>query len=409
MTSRPCTLYVSYDGLLEALGESQVVGYIERLSTDYDITVISFEKPADLAEGTRAADMRTRLERRRIQWVALRYHKWPPALSTAFDIVRGIFAATRWSMRTGGRILHARGYVPALIALAVKSLRGTLLLFDMRGFWADEKLDAGHWSRESRLYRVTKSCEKKFFESADGIVSLTHAGVAEFPGLGYRIRPGIPIEVIPTCTDVERFTPGPKDAALVARLGLADAEVLGCVGTMSNWYLREPMLDYLAFLLQRLPRLKVLVVTAEDQTALRAHASARGVDLDRFILTRAAFADMPAYFRLMDVGMFFIKPVFSKKGSAATKLGEFLASGVPVVINDGVGDSGAIVRDQRVGVVMDRLDATAFEETFSRVSALFTDAAIRQRCREAGVELFDAVAGAEKYREIYGRMLGADQ
>src|SRR5207245_2390890 len=99
-------------------------------------------------------------------------------------------------------------------------------------------------------------------------------------------------------------------------------------------------------------RLKILVVTAEDHDALRAHAVRRGVSPDRFVLTRTTFSQMPALFRLMDVGMFFIKPVFSKKGSAATKLGEFLASGVPVVINEGVGDSAEIVRNERVGVVL---------------------------------------------------------
>lgn len=405
MSDRPSTLYVSYDGLLEALGESQVVGYIERLATTYDITVISFEKPADLEDGTRAADMRRRLDACGIRWVCLTYHKRPPALSTLFDVARGILAARRWSRRTGGRIVHARGYVPALIAFALKSMRKTQLLFDMRGFWADEKVDAGHWDREGRLYRVTKACERRFFESADAIVSLTHAGVAEFPGLGYHIRPGIPIEVIPTCTDVDRFTPGPKDPALEAQLGLAGHQVLGCVGTISNWYLREPMLDYLAFLLRAMPRLKVLAVTAEDHAALRAHARERGVDVDRLVLRRAVFGDMPQFFRLMDVGMFFIKPVFSKKGSAATKLGEFLASGVPVVINDGVGDSGDIVRDQCVGIVMRELHASAFAETLASVRALFDDQDVRRRCRAAGVSLFDAAAGAEKYRAIYSAML----
>ena len=37
------TLYISYDGVLEPLGESQVVTYLERLSARYDITLVSFE------------------------------------------------------------------------------------------------------------------------------------------------------------------------------------------------------------------------------------------------------------------------------------------------------------------------------------------------------------------------------
>jgi glycosyltransferase involved in cell wall biosynthesis len=405
LSVRPSTLYVSYEGLLEPLGESQVLGYVNRLTPVFDITIISFEKSADVRDGTRMADMRARLAAAGIHWKPLRYTKRPPALSTAYDVCRGIATALGWSMRTGGRLVHARGYVPALVALALRAMRGTRFLFDMRGFWADEKVDAGHWARDSRLYRMTKGFERRFFESADAIVSLTHAGVREFPGLGYRIRPGIPIDVIPTCTDVERFAPGPRDPALVARFGLGGHLVLGCVGTMSNWYMREPMLDYLAFLLRRIDRLKILVVTGEDHEALRAHAVRRGVDPDRFVLTRTTFLQMPAFFRLMDVGMFFIKPVFSKKGSAATKLGEFLASGVPVVINDGVGDSAEIVRDERVGVVLPRLDEEMFEQTFGQVRALFDDAEVRRRCRQAAMTVFDQSAGAAKYEAIYTTML----
>lgn len=405
MSARPSTLYVSYEGLLEPLGESQVLGYVNRLTAAFDITIISFEKIADVRDGTRMADMRARLAGAGIHWTPLRYTKRPPALSTAYDVCRGIAAALAWSMRTGGRIVHARGYVPALIALALRSTRGTRLLFDMRGFWADEKVDAGHWSRESRLYRVTKGFERRFFESAAAIVSLTHAGVREFPGLGYRIRPGIPIEVIPTCTDLDRFAPGPRDAALESRFGLAGHMVLGCVGTMSNWYLREPMLDYLAFLLRRINRLKVLAVTGEDHEALRDHAQRRGVSPDRLVLTRTTFSQMPDMFRLMDVGMFFIKPVFSKKGSAATKLGEFLASGVPVIINEGVGDSAEIVRNERAGIVLPRLDPETFEETFGQARALFDDAEVRRRCRQAALTVFDQAAGAAKYEAIYTTML----
>ena len=404
MSALPATLYVSYDGLLEALGESQVVTYLERLAASYAITVISFEKPADLVDGSRAADMRARLARHGIRWIACRYHKWPPALSTAWDVAVGTLVAWWWAWRTRARLVHVRGYVPALIGLAVKRLRGPRLLFDMRGFWADEKVDAGHWARTSRLYRTTKACERRFFERADAIVSLTHAGVREFAGLGYRIRPGIPIVVIPTCTDLSRFAPGPRDEALATSLGLPAGPVLGCVGTMSNWYLREPMLDYLAFLQRQRADLQILAVTGEDHERLRADARARGVDVSRFHLTRTTFDRMPAYFRLIDVGMFFIKPVFSKKGSAATKLGEFLGSGIPVVINDGVGDSGDIVRERRVGVVLSALDAANFAETWPQVDALFTDAAVRVRCRDTAVALFDAEAGAARYRALYAAL-----
>src|SRR4051812_1556853 len=90
-------LYISYDGVLEPLGESQVVAYIERLSSAFDISLLSFEKPADLADGARVAAMRERLRRQGVTWLPKRYHKRPPVLSTAYDIAVGYLSAIRWA------------------------------------------------------------------------------------------------------------------------------------------------------------------------------------------------------------------------------------------------------------------------------------------------------------------------
>jgi hypothetical protein len=46
-------LYITYDGVLEPLGESQVVSYLERLASDVSLTLLSFEKPVDLADQSR--------------------------------------------------------------------------------------------------------------------------------------------------------------------------------------------------------------------------------------------------------------------------------------------------------------------------------------------------------------------
>lgn len=401
----PRVQYVSYDGVLEPLGESQVVGYLERLSPDFDVTLLSFEKRSHVRDAERLASMERRLRGAGIRWVRLRYHKAPPLISTAFDVLRGCCALVGrcWTRRPD--IWHARGYVSALVALIARRFVGGAFLFDMRGFWADEKADAEHWSRRSAAYRSTKWLERWFFQSADGIVSLTQVGLEALDGLGYRIPQGIPVDVIPTCANLQRFTPGPKSAALVRTLGLSGQLVIGCVGTMSNWYLRVPMLEYAAFLIRRLPDVAVLIVTREDHDQLRADARRQGIDVDRLVITRAPFDQMPEFIRLMDLGMFFIKPTLSKKGSAATKLAEFLACGVPVVINDGVGDSGAIVRERQVGVVLPALDAETFERTLERVTSLVRDEPTRRRCRVAAADVFDLNRGAAKYRAVYRAML----
>ncbi|MFQ6027090.1 MAG: glycosyltransferase, partial [Dehalococcoidia bacterium] len=399
------TFYVSYDGVLEPLGESQVVSYLERLSPTYEITLLSFEKAGDAQDAERVSRMRARLAAVGIRWVSLRYHKRPLVLSTAFDVLRAMWFAFLWFLRGRARLVHARGYVPSLIAVFLKSMFGTKFLFDMRGFWADEKVDGGHWSRQSVIYKITKRCEKLFFESADAIVSLTYEGVRAFPELGYRVRSGIPVEVIATCTDLERFAPGPKDPTLVSRLGLDGHLVIGCTGSMSAWYLRQQMLEYLAYLAQNLDRARIVIVTQEDHENLWTDALSAGIPKEQTAIVRASFAEMPEYVRLMDLGIFFLKVCFSKKGSCATKLGEFLATGIPVVINAGVGDSGRIVQEHKVGVVLSQVGIEEFADSLSKVEQLFDDPLIKHKCRDVARRYFDLSEGIKKYAMLY-RTLG---
>jgi len=397
-------LYISYDGVLEPLGESQVVAYLERLTDRVSISLLSFEKPADLADRARVEAMAARLAAAGIDWIRREYHKRPPVLSTARDIAAGYITARRWARHGSGGIVHARGYVPALIALVVKRACGTRFLFDMRGFWVDEKVEAGHWPAGGLLYRVGKWCERRFFAEADAIVSLTAAGVREFPSLG-RVRDGVPIVVIPTCADLDRFVPGTPDEDRRRALGLDGGLVAGCVGTLSNWYLREQTLAYLAALAHRVPGMMALIVTREDHDRLRADAGRAGLPADRLVLTRAAFDEMPAMIRLMDVGVFFIRACFSKRASAATKLAEFLGCGVPVVINDRIGDSGDVVRAANAGVVLDEAEPARFDAATDALARLLADTATPSRCREAALRRFSLADGVASYGALYEQLL----
>lgn len=399
-------LHITYDGLLEPLGASQVLTYVERLANEHAVTVLSFEKPGDIDDGVRRDALRRRLEAHGVEWRALVYHKRPAVLSTAWDIARGVRMAHRIAGTAPPHIVHARSYVPAVMALEVCRRTGAKFLFDMRGLWVDEKVEARSWRQGSPLYRVGKWFERRFLARADAVVSLTHEGVRVLPQLGLRPERGIPVEVIPTCVDVRRFEPGPKDPDRLAALGLSGRHIVGSIGTLSNRYLREETLQYLAYLTRALDGLQVLLVTRDDHAQLRRDALAAGLGPDRLVLTAADVADMPALVRLLDVAVFFMKPVFAQKGSAATKMAEFLACGVPVVVNDGVADSSAIVRAERIGIVMPDTSRASFDASLPAVRLLLGDREVKARCRDAALRLFDADRGAARYADLYRAMAG---
>ena len=155
-------IYISYDGMLEPLGQSQVVAYLEQLARDWPVYLISFEKERDRKDDKRIAAMHARLNASGIVWSPLAYHKAPSAAATAYDIAVGTATALSILIRHKVRIVHARSYVSAMIALGVKRASGAKFVFDMRGLWADERVDAGLWAKEGALYKAAKAMERRF-------------------------------------------------------------------------------------------------------------------------------------------------------------------------------------------------------------------------------------------------------
>ncbi|MBI3332746.1 MAG: glycosyltransferase, partial [Candidatus Omnitrophica bacterium] len=381
-------LYISYDGMLEPLGQSQVVNTLTRLAGRHSISLLSFEKGSDLIDSGRLKECARQMREAGIHWIRLRYHKRPLFLAKGWDLLQGIAAGAFACRGRRVRLVHARGYLASAIALALKRMFHLKFLFDMRGFWPEEKVGAGHWTDRDWMYRAAKGWEQRFFEKADAIVSLTRAGVRVFPALGYSIPSTTIIEVIPTCVDLERFCPGPRDQRLGKALGMNGGPVLGCVGNLSGWYLRDETLRCMAFLMERLEGSQALFVTREDHPLLRSDAIRAGIPSRRLRIVGVHFSEMPEHLRWMDLGVFFIRADFSKKGSAATKLGEFLATGVPVVINAGVGDSDRIVREEDAGVLLQDLSREDFEGSLGKVKGLLNDPACPARCRAAAQRYF---------------------
>jgi hypothetical protein len=215
---RPSVTYVTYDGAAEPLGVSQVVAYLERLANSSDITLISFEKPYD-----DLGHVRDRLMHAGVEWITRSYHSTPPVASTCWDVLVGVRALRRELRRRRIDVVHVRSYVPALIALYALRPGGPALLFDIRGFWADERVEGGIW-RRGLLYQIAKLLERQFFARADAIVTLTEASV---PLIRERTTGPSEIEVIPTCTATGRF------AATQPRDGGPHAVWSGSLGT---WY-----------------------------------------------------------------------------------------------------------------------------------------------------------------------------
>lgn len=389
--ARPGVLYISYDGMLEPLGQSQVIAYLERLTGDARIHVISYEKPTDRSDTAKVAALADRLERAGIAWHPLTYHKRPTVPATLFDIAQGMAVALWLAARHGLGIVHARSYIPALIGWAVKLLTGAKLLFDMRGLWADERTDGGIWPAGGRVYRTVKRLERTLLGGADHIVTLTHASKEVIAAFPYRID--APISVIPTCADLDRFTPGKGSKV--------EPFTLGYLGSIGTWYMFDEVLACFKLIRAKQKDARLLVVNRNEQDLVRRLVAEAGIPESALELTSADHGEVPAQVRRMSAGAAIIKPVFSKIASAPTKLAEYLGCGVPCLGNVGVGDMEAILEGERTGVALRDFSEADRTAAVDRLLALAGDPAVAKRCRKVALKHFSVEEGAEDYRAIY--------
>lgn len=387
-------LYISYDGLLEPLGQSQVMAYQEQLAKDFDITLMTFEKPADLNNYKLLESMQDRISKTSIKWIPRKYHKAPSILATSYDLLAGIVHCSYLIWRHKIKIVHARSYPPALIALFLKKFFGIQFLFDMRGFWADERVDGNIWKKDSHIYRISKSLEKYFILNSDHIISLTNAAVCEMKKFPYIASASLPVTVITTCVDLEKFT---------LRNNNKESEpfTLGYLGTVGTWYLFEETIQAFKILLKIRPSAKILIINKGEHKFIQESLLNQGISLNSVEILSANHDEIPSLLKRMSATVFFLKPLFSKQAAAPTKLGELLASGIPCLTNEGVGDMANIIRNGKVGITIDNFSNRAIEDGVNKLIELTQQANIIERCRQIAELNFSLEDGIKSYAEIY--------
>lgn len=394
---KPVILYLTYDGLTDPLGQSQVLPYLCGLSPDYAISIISFEKPARFrASENRITEI---CSQHNIRWYSLQYHKRPPVLATLFDIGKLWFKAKQLYKREDVSVVHCRSYITALVGLRMKRKYNTKFIFDMRGFWADERVDGGLWNLKKPLYKniygYFKKKEKEFLAEADHIISLSKAAVSEMETWNISIAP---ITVIPTCVDLELFDPKKISASVQANvrteLGISSKDfVLVYSGSIGTWYLLDEMLKFFSELKRKKPQAKFLILT-QDSLSLDDYSYKQDV-----IIKAVEFKLMPTYLSLATAAIFFIKPAYSKKASSATKMAELMAMELPFITNGKIGDVESLSSQYPEGIVLEEFTAKVYQQAIVRLDIKKGD------LNPTILDYFSLSRGINLYCSIYKNLL----
>lgn len=407
MRKRVKTLYLCYFGLREPLVQTQVLPYLRELNCgDIEVSLLTFEPgwPHSWTE-KEILSWQDRLREDGISWKAQGYHRKPSLLATLYDIAIGTLTVMQMSRREKIDVLHARAHIPLAMALLGQKVCGGKIVFDIRGLIADEYVDAGLWKENSLVFKVIKWIERAGVRKANQVVVLTER-MFDWLVSDLKADP-IKIEVIPCCFDFSRF----RNEAGVRKIEATGSDRFEVVyaGSVTGLYLLEEMGSFFLALRERYANAFLRVLTTSSADAASERLRRIGLRQDDYWVGAVAASEVPYYLRRAKAGLSFRKATFSQVAASPTKIAEYLAAGIPVISNAGVGDINHILLGDQVGVIVGGFNREAYDEAVRQLEDLLGAPELAERCRRSAYERFDLErVGGERYRRLYRKLFSTE-
>ena len=401
-------LFISYDGLLDPLGGSQILPYLHSIRQHpRPLHILSYEKPARFKAGGEL--LKAELASSGIGWTPLSFTTRFGRLGKLWDLSRMYEVALYLQLKHRFGVIHCRSYQAMQVGALLRKLTGVKVLFDMRGLWVDERVDGDIWkldnSIDASIFKLYKHVESNLLLSASHIVALTERVVPEL----HKLSPDMsaPITVIPCCADFEHFILPTAKQRMATRkeLGLPEnAFVLSYLGSLGTWYMLDEMLQLFSQAATEREEVHFLLITKDWREEHEALIITLGLShlRTRIHVHEAKRAQVPSYIGCSDLMLSFIKPAYSKIASSPTKIAEALAVGVPVVSNAGIGDIDDMTARLKAGAVIDLDKPDSLSDIVSSLDSLKKMGGSNLRAR-AQSEL-DLHVAELSYKKIYEQL-----
>ena len=363
--------YLSVDSIQEGVGSSQVTPLILGLAKKgKKLCLITYEK---IKPGQEFLEL---FSNAGVKWIAKEFGK--PGAAGGVQRLNSL----RRSI-PNSEILHGRSDIAS--SAAILSRMDSPVLWDVRSLWSDQRLLIGTDGWNSFTAKGARVLENLSASKATAMTTLTAAVVPILQERHKRI-PSIR-EVIPTCVQTKKFLSSPMPSGELTCL---------LSGTFNNYYDIDRTREVLAAIRKNID-LRVIWARASE-------APTQNLSVGEDEVISASYSQMPDLVKKSHFGIAICKSNNTESLAAAvpTKIGEFLASGRPVIVSKGIGDLDQMIENTRTGIVVEH--GQPLTTIGEQIGSLISDAQTPQRCRDLAMQHFDMEKSVGRYLDIYDRM-----
>lgn len=293
-------------------------------------------------------------------------------------------------------IVHCRSYHAAWAALKVKQNYNLTykIIFDGRGLWAEETALKKRWSKTDRNFLFLKSLERELLNHCEAVIAVSDTMKSYYESEGAKN-----VSCIYLSSDTNKLS--------VSRShNNVDSPVVFCyLGALSEKSWHKPSVLFALYDQLRLlcEKSKLLIITTSDHTAIRQTAANYLKDEITIISTKT-LEELQGALSEVDFGLMSYFKVQNENETLlgrmvlAVKTAEYLAAGLPIIVNKQCGGAAKIVEQFNVGIAYSPENFS--ELTTESVNRFFNDGRYAERSQLAK-QLFDYKTNARKYKELY--------
>lgn len=307
--------YITFDGLNDPLGQSQIIPYINLMSKYSNILILSVEKK------------KTNLKYKNFKNYNVRFVKKFLFFGKLFEFLKVLFFSFIICFNFKPNIIHARSFQASIVGVILKFFFKIKLVNDMRGFWVDERVDNLSLNLKRKdhflIYKLLKKVESIILRKSDHIVVLTNYAKQKISEI---LKSRYQCTVIPCSANYNLFLSYNNKNFLRKNFCY-----LGSAGTV---YLADEIINFANFFLKFKPSYKFFIIT--NNISNFEKILKKNVYKSRIKLINSNYLMIPRHLEKIDFGISFIKNTEARNSSFPTKISEYLSMNIPVVYNSGL-------------------------------------------------------------------------
>ena len=165
----------------------------------------------------------------------------------------------------------------------------------------------------------------------------------------------------------------------------------------------DEMLDFFSLFLKKKSNAKFLFITKDSPSEILIRVHKKHISMSSIIIKHSSREMMPSYIGLSNVSIFFILPLYSKKASSPTKMGEIMNLGIPIICNSGVGDVDEVMKQSMPELLVKEFNNKEYERVIDLTLNDFKPN--REIIKQTAHNYYSLNNGVNKYLEIYNQIL----